>query len=135
MCKNVTVSVFFISASGEKTGRQKIDWRASLATDEQRELFDKLKEFRAKFSKEKHLVGAYMVCKDEHLASIVQNPDITLEEIKSLPHSNNIMLKDFAGELFSENQKICSKVFTQCKQKSSGNTRRKGNSRCGPLCF
>ncbi len=37
--------------------RQKIDWRASLATDEQRELFDKLKEFRAKFSKEKHLVG------------------------------------------------------------------------------
>ena len=36
-----------------------------------------------------------MVCKDEHLASIVQNPDITLEEIKSLPHSNNIMLKDY----------------------------------------
>ena len=48
---------FFISASGEKTGRQKIDWRASLATDEQRELFDKLKEYRTKFSKEKHLMG------------------------------------------------------------------------------
>ncbi|MCI6809995.1 MAG: hypothetical protein MR958_07390 [Spirochaetia bacterium] len=48
---------FFISASGEKNGRQKIDWRASLATDEQRELFDKLKEFHAKFSKEKHLMG------------------------------------------------------------------------------
>ena len=95
-----------IFSSLEKTGLQKIDWRASLATDEQRELFDKLKEFRAKFSKEKHLVGAYMVCKDEHLASIVQNPDITLEEIKSLPHSNNIMLKDFAEELFSEYQKI-----------------------------
>ena len=44
-CKNVTVSVFFISASGEKTERQKIDWRASLATDDQRELFDKLKDF------------------------------------------------------------------------------------------
>ena len=84
-----------IFSSLEKTGLQKIDWRASLATDEQRELFDKLNEFRAKFSKEKHLVGAYMVCKDEHLASIVQNPDITLEEIKSLPHSNNIMLKDY----------------------------------------
>ena len=95
-----------IFSSLEKTGLQKIDWRASLATDEQRELFDKLKEFRAKFSKEKHLVGAYMVCKDEHLASIVQNPDITLEEIKSLPHSNNIMLKDFAEELLSEYQKI-----------------------------
>ena len=43
-CKNVTVSVFFISASGEKNERQKIDWRASLATDDQRELFDKLKD-------------------------------------------------------------------------------------------
>lgn len=48
---------FFISASGEKNGRKKIDWRASLATDEQRELFDKLKEYRAKFSKEMHLMG------------------------------------------------------------------------------
>ena len=46
-----------------------------------------------------------MVCKDEHLASIVQPPDITLEEIKSLPHLNSIMLKDFAEELFSEYQK------------------------------
>ncbi|MCI5520897.1 MAG: hypothetical protein MR424_13750 [Treponema sp.] len=34
-----------VQQSGEKTGRQKIDWRASLATDEQRELFDKLKDF------------------------------------------------------------------------------------------
>ena len=47
-----------------------------------------------------------MVCKDEHHASIVQNPYITLEEIKSLSHSNNIMLKVFAEELFSEYQKI-----------------------------
>ena len=31
--------------SGEKAVRQKIDWRASLATDDQRELFDKLKDF------------------------------------------------------------------------------------------
>ena len=121
-----------VQQPGEKNGRQKIDWRASLATDEQRELFDRLKEFRAKFSKEKHLVGAYMVCKDEHLASIVQNPDITLEEIKSLPHLNNIMLKDFAEELFSEYQKICSKFFTQCKQKSSDNTRQ--NDCKSPCC-
>ena len=34
-----------IFSSLEKTGLQKIDWRASLATDEQRELFDKLKDF------------------------------------------------------------------------------------------
>ena len=52
-----------IQQAGEKNGHQKIDWRASLATDEQRELFDKL--------------------------------------------------KDFAEELFSEYQKICSKFFTQ----------------------
>ena len=51
-------------------------------------------------------MGAYLVCKDEHLASIVQNPYITLKEIKSLPHSNNIILKDFAEELLSEYQKI-----------------------------
>ena len=73
-----------------------------------------------------------MVCKDEHLASIVQPPDITLEEIKSLPHLNNIMLKDFAEELFSEYQKICSKFFTQCKQKSSDNTRQ--NDCKSPCC-
>ena len=36
---------FFISASGEKNGRHKIDLRASLATDEQHELFDRLKDF------------------------------------------------------------------------------------------
>ena len=34
-----------VQQPGEKNGRQKIDWRASLATDEQRELFDKLKDF------------------------------------------------------------------------------------------
>ena len=66
ICKNVTVSVFFykcvwnfgiqnlveykdVKQSGEKNERQKIDWRTSLATDEQRKV----------------------------------------------PHSNNIMLKDF----------------------------------------
>ena len=34
-----------VQQSGEKTGRQKIDLRASLATDEQHELFDRLKDF------------------------------------------------------------------------------------------
>ena len=34
-----------VQQPGEKNGRQKIDWRASLATDEQREFFDKLKDF------------------------------------------------------------------------------------------
>ena len=29
-----------------------------------------------------------------------------MEEIKNLPHANNIMLKDFAEDLFNEYQKI-----------------------------
>ena len=93
---------------GETGGKQnkRVDWRASLANDEQKEVFDKLKEFRAKLAKEKKLVGAYMVCKDEHLAVIVQKSKITVEEIKNLPHANNIMLKDFAEDLFNEYQKI-----------------------------
>ena len=57
------LSIRMFSRLEKKNGRQKIDWRASLATDEQRELFDKL--------------------------------------------------KDFAEELFSKYQKICSKFFTQ----------------------
>ena len=55
ICENVTVSVFFISASGEKTERQKIDWRASLATDDQRELFDKLKDFGESIKESKRI--------------------------------------------------------------------------------
>ncbi|MGN0731911.1 MAG: hypothetical protein ACI4MA_08420 [Treponema sp.] len=39
---------------------------------------------------------------DEHLAAIVQNPAITKEEIKNLPHSSNILLKEFAPVIHSE---------------------------------
>ena len=46
------------------------------------------------------------VCKDEHLAAIVQNPAITIEEIKNLPHSSNILLKEFAPVIHCEFQKI-----------------------------
>ena len=41
---------FFISAPREKNGCQKIDWRASLATDEQREFLDKMKRIASLFS-------------------------------------------------------------------------------------
>ena len=51
VCKNVTVSVFFfISAPREKKGCQKIDWRADLATNEQREFLDKMKRTASLFS-------------------------------------------------------------------------------------
>lgn len=97
---------------GESGGKQskRVDYRASLATEEQRAVFDKLKEFRAKLAKVKKLVGAYMVCKDEHLAAMVKKPGITAEEIKALPHANNIMLKDYACELFTVYQKILAEV-------------------------
>lgn len=84
----------------------RIDYRASLANDEQRAIFDKLKAVRLKLAKEKQLKAAYLVCKDEHLAEMIQNPKITEEEIKNLPNSANIMLKNFAHQLFVEYQKI-----------------------------
>ncbi|MCI7566377.1 MAG: hypothetical protein MST05_06720 [Treponema sp.] len=41
---------FFISAPREKNGCQKIDWRAGLATNEQREFLDKMKRTASLFS-------------------------------------------------------------------------------------
>lgn len=84
----------------------RIDWRASLANDEQRAIFDKLKEVRLNLAKSKKLKAAYLVCKDEHLALIIQKPNITEEEIKKFPNSGNIMLKEFAHSLYEEYQKI-----------------------------
>ena len=63
-----------------------------------------------------------MVCKDEHLAAIVQNLKITVEEIASLPHANNIMLKEYAKDIFGEYQKILKKFladFTDDTDKNS----------------
>lgn len=107
---------------GEQGSKQnkRIDWRASLVSEEQKSLFDKLKAFRANLAKEKKLVGAYMVCKDEHLAAIVQNPAITAQEIQSLPHANNIMLKDFAGDLLAEYQKILAEQQKTDSQNEAG---------------
>ena len=41
---------FFISVPREKNGCQKIDWRESLATNEQREFLDKMKRIASLFS-------------------------------------------------------------------------------------
>lgn len=95
-----------INNGTEKQLKQKIDYRASLKTEEQKVLFDKLKAVRLELAKNKNLKAAYLVCKDEHLAAIVQNPNITEEEIKNLPNANNILLKDFAYGLFTGYQKI-----------------------------
>ena len=53
------------------------------------------------------------------IAAIAQKPKITLEEIKTLPHANNIMLKDFAEDLFNEYQKILSEKNDVKSQKAS----------------
>ena len=90
----------------EKQKKKKIDYRASLKTEEQKVLFDKLKAVRLELAKSKNLKAAYLVCKDEHLAVMVQNPNITEEEIKNLPNANNILLKDFAYGLYTGYQKI-----------------------------
>lgn len=90
----------------EKQLKQKIDYRALLKTEEEKELFDKLRAVRLNLAKSKNLKAAYLVCKDEHLAAIVQKPNITEEEIKNLPNANNILLKDFAYGLYLGYKKI-----------------------------
>ena len=95
-----------INNGTEKQLKQKIDYRSSLKTEEEKIIFDKLKAVRLELAKSKNLKAAYLVCKDEHLAAIVQNPKITEEEIKNLPNANNILLKDFAYGLFTGYQKI-----------------------------
>lgn len=95
-----------INNGTEKQLKQKIDYRSSLKTEEEKIIFDKLKAVRLELAKNKNLKAAYLVCKDEHLAAIVQNPNITEEEIKNLPNANNILLKDFAYGLFTGYQKI-----------------------------
>lgn len=95
-----------INNGTEKQLKQKIDYRSSLKTEEEKIIFDKLKAVRLELAKSKNLKAAYLVCKDEHLAVMVQNPNITEEEIKNLPNANNILLKDFAYGLFTSYQKI-----------------------------
>ena len=90
----------------------KIDWRGSLKNDEQRQIFDKLKAARLQLAKNRNLKAAYLVCKDEHLAAIVQKPNITEDEIKNLPNGANILLKEFANSLYQEYQKILTEKNT-----------------------
>ena len=95
-----------INNGTEKQLKQKIDYRSSLKSEEEKMIFDKLKAVRLELAKSKNLKAAYLVCKDEHLAVMVQNPNITEEEIKNLPNANNILLKDFAYGLYTGYQKI-----------------------------
>ena len=108
-----------INNGTEKQLKQKIDYRSSLKTEEEKIIFDKLKAVRLELAKNKNLKAAYLVCKDEHLAAIVQNPNITEEEIKNLPNANNILLKDFAYGLYKGYQKILEE--NQIQEKLSEN--------------
>lgn len=102
-----------VGVSNQKDKKNaKIDWRASLKNDEQRQIFDKLKAARLQLAKKRNLKAAYLVCKDEHLAAMVQNPNITEEEIKNLPNGANILLKEFAKSLYDEYQKILTEKNT-----------------------
>jgi HRDC domain. len=83
----------------------KIDWR-ELRTEEQKVLFDKLKEFRQTLAKEQNLKANYLVCKDEHIAAIINKPDITEDEIRNLPNSGTILIKQFSRPLLNEYQRL-----------------------------
>ncbi len=95
----------------------KVDWKAKLANDEEREIFEKLREVRSKLEKENNLKAAYLVCKDEHFVAMIQNPAITEDEIKKLPNSSNILLKKFAHSLYEEYQKILQEMAAKKAEK------------------
>ena len=59
------------------------------------------------------------VCKDEYLAAIIQNPQITEDEIKNLPNSANIMLKEFANSLYEEYQKVLKDTESQIQSEAT----------------
>lgn len=88
--------------------KERIDYRESLSSDKEKNVFDKLKEFRAELYKKEKLPAAYIICKDEHIAAMVKNPSITLEQISQLPNAGNIRLKQYAKDLFEKYQEILS---------------------------
>lgn len=88
--------------------KERIDYRETLASEKEKQIFDKLKDFRTELYKREKMPAAYMVCKDEHLAAIVKNPVITMEEIAQLPNAGNIRLKQFAKVIFEKYQEILS---------------------------
>ena len=77
-----------------------------LKDDVQKSEYDAMKNFRAELCKKEKLIGAYMICKDEHLYEMVTNPKITLEDIQKMPHSANIKLGEYGKILFDELMKI-----------------------------
>lgn len=98
-----TIILLFLCRQLEGTGTRE---SSELKTEEERTVFDRLKELRLKIAKRKNLKAAYLVCKDEHLFAIVNNQKITEEEIAALPNGKNILLKDFALDLYTGYQKI-----------------------------
>lgn len=93
-------------ADSEPQKSRRVDYRAMLKDDAQRAEFDAMKNFRAELCKRDKLVGAYMICKDEHLHAMVTNPNITLEELEAMPHSANIKLGEYGKLLLDELARI-----------------------------
>lgn len=92
--------------SPESSSKKRIDYRSMLKEEKQIVIFDALKAFRSELCKKEKLIGAYMICKDEHLYQMALNPDITVDEIKSFPHSANIKLEEYGSLLYEQLQKI-----------------------------
>lgn len=94
------------NAKTDQNKNKRVDYRAMLEDDGQKKVFDAMRKFRAELCKKDKLVGAYMICKDEHLFEMAKNPSITLEEILAFPHSANIKLEEYGKILFDELAKI-----------------------------
>ena len=95
------------SSVDDNAKSKRVDYRSLLKTDEEKVLFDNLKQFRAELCKKEKLVAAYIVCKDEHLYAMVCKPTLTKEEISSLPHSGNIKLADYASDFEKKLKELC----------------------------
>lgn len=89
---------------------KRVDYRAMLNTESEKTMFDALKKFRSELCKKDKLVGAYMICKDEHLFAMVQNPHMTSGEIAALPHSANIKIEQYSDALAQELLKFSTKA-------------------------
>ena len=100
------IIVEYADNGNAESSKKRVDYRAMLKDEPQKLIFDSLKKFRSELFKKDKLIGAYMICKDEHLYQMAINPDISIEEIKSLPHSANIKLEEYGQTLFEELQRL-----------------------------
>ena len=75
---------------------------------------------------------AYMIAKDEHLFAMAQKPDMSAQDIETLPHSANIRLKEYSNMLHEEMLRLAA---ISDNQLSVSDQSKKVNNETGPIPF